>query len=273
VRGVDRRSEALNRDICSLATFNPTAIAVERVAEDDATLLDHTFASFTEASLLKDRDERVQIGHRLARMVGTDRVYAIDVRAPLAFDEVSTWAKANQRADEHQRELDTVIALAAKYRKAQSDQPISAVLRSLNTEPFPANDLYYEWLKYGGGKSWPGVKVATQWFERNAFIFARLRQIARPGDRIVVVYGIGHHFLLKHFIENSPGFRYVSPLPHLHISTTSSTLCSESASTPLLASLSSPRGCGGSTSPPVRCVRTCVSHYRQDVAELSVAVV
>ena len=62
----------------ALARFGPTAVAVERVAVDQATLLDHRWPQHAPEALLTNPDERVQIGYRLAVAAGVERVYAID---------------------------------------------------------------------------------------------------------------------------------------------------------------------------------------------------
>ncbi len=61
-----------------LARFRPTAVAVERIARDQSTMLDHRYPAFTPADLLTNADERVQLGYRLAHRLGLERVYAID---------------------------------------------------------------------------------------------------------------------------------------------------------------------------------------------------
>jgi Family of unknown function (DUF5694) len=199
----------------SLATFKPTAVALEERAEDEKTLNSRLFAKYTAAQLSTERDERVQIGCRLASQLKLSRVYAIDYWNGGGIDGIQAWAKANQREAELSVEINELKLLATDIQESQKTQTVAELLKRLNTPPFPGNDLYYRSLKYGGGKEWPGAAMAVNYFERNAIIFARLLKVAKPGDRIVVIYGAGHHFLLKHFIENTPGFEYVSPLPFL----------------------------------------------------------
>ena len=52
----------------------------------------------------------------------------------------------------------------------------------------------------------PGADLNGSWYLRNAKIFAKLAQIAKPGDRIVVTFGAGHCYWLRHFVRNTPGF-------------------------------------------------------------------
>jgi Family of unknown function (DUF5694) len=54
-------------------------------------------------------------------------------------------------------------------------------------------------LALGNQKKQPGADLNAAWYHRNAKIFAKLTQIARPGDRVLVVFGSGHAFWLRHF--------------------------------------------------------------------------
>lgn len=53
------------------------------------------------------------------------------------------------------------------------------------------------------------------WCLRNAKILAKLQQVAKPGDRILVVYGMGHNYWLRHFAKTVRGYRNVDPTPYL----------------------------------------------------------
>jgi hypothetical protein len=66
-------------------------------------------------------------------------------------------------------------------------------------------------IGFGSGDNQAGAELNARWYARNAQIFARLVQVARPGDRIVVVYGSGHAYWLRHFVETTPGFELVEP--------------------------------------------------------------
>jgi hypothetical protein len=53
------------------------------------------------------------------------------------------------------------------------------------------------------------------WYLRNAKIFAKLINVAKPGDRILVVYGAGHGYWLRHFAATTPGYTSVDVTPYL----------------------------------------------------------
>ncbi len=67
----------------------------------------------------------------------------------------------------------------------------------------------YSALRIGDGVSQSGAVLNARYYERNARIFGRLMQIARPGDRVLVVYGFGHGYWLSQFAASVPGYANV----------------------------------------------------------------
>jgi hypothetical protein len=53
------------------------------------------------------------------------------------------------------------------------------------------------------------------WYLRNAKIFAKLQSVTRRGDRVLVIYGSGHNYWLRHFAQSAPGSISVDPTPYL----------------------------------------------------------
>lgn len=210
----------------ALSRFRPTVVAVERVARDPSTLLDHRYPAFTPADLLADPDERVQVGYRLAHRLGLERVYAIDEQdrdgqpSYFPFEAVQTWAETHGRAETLGRMHAEVGALMTDLEQRQRTESVGRLLASMNTPERAASDhaLYMRMLALGGGDDQPGAVLNGRWYTRNAVIFARLMQVARPGDRIVIVYGSGHAFWLRHFVQTTPGYKLVEAGDYLPVS-------------------------------------------------------
>ena len=206
----------------SLAAFRPTKIMVERQS-DSPDLVDDRFAAFTPAALASERNETVQIGYRLARRLGLDRVHAIDEQPGpgepdyFPFDKVAEFAAANGLQDR----IDALMAKGAAITRATQTKMATASIAELlidhNDPERPASriDLYYGLLAIGDAQRQPGADLNAMWYLRNAKIFAKLVKAAAPGERILVVYGSGHNYWLRHFASSTPGFRNVDPLPYL----------------------------------------------------------
>ncbi|MEP6938275.1 MAG: DUF5694 domain-containing protein [Rudaea sp.] len=77
------------------------------------------------------------------------------------------------------------------------------------------NGFYAGLLEFGDGDEQPGSALLSAWQARNNAICARLMQLALPDDRIVVVYGSGHAFLLRRCVQDMPGFKLVEANAYL----------------------------------------------------------
>lgn len=209
-----------------LAKFRPTVIAVERVAKDQATMLDHRYPDFTPAALLKYPDERLQIAYRLANKLGLKNVHAVDEVAAegepdyFPMEAVQKWAEANGRADAIGALFGPVQAWASKLEQDQKTRSVSDLLAELNAPDHPIaiksmGEGYYRLLALGKGRELPGADLNARWYARNARIFAKLTQVVKPGDRVLLVYGSGHNYWLRHFASETGGFKLVEVGPYL----------------------------------------------------------
>ena len=90
---------------------------------------------------------------------------------------------------------------------------VSKILAELNDPAaISRNQSHYTLaLGLGQGNDWAGAELNAAWYLRNAKIYAKLMKIARPGDRILVLYGAGHNYLLRDFVRTTPGFMLVEP--------------------------------------------------------------
>jgi hypothetical protein len=206
----------------ALAAWRPTKVMVES-RSDSPDLVDPRYRDFTPAALASERNEIVQIGYRLARRLGLGSVHAIDEQPGpdepdyFPFGKVAEFAAANSL----QALLDALMAEGAAITRATQTKMATASIAELlidHNDPEGAAsriDLYYGLLAIGDAERQPGADLNAMWYLRNAKIFAKLVKAAASGDRILVVYGSGHNYWLRHFASSTPGFRSVDPVPYL----------------------------------------------------------
>jgi hypothetical protein len=205
----------------ALARFRPTKIMVERVAKTP-DLVDPNYASFTPATLRKTRDERVQIGYRLARQLNLPTVYAIDEQPGAGepdyfpFGKVAAFANANGQSGQLEATMAEGAAYVRSIGEGQKTKSIGALLAEVNAPSATGGiSSYYELLKVGGVEEQPGAELNAMWYLRNAKIFGKLMTVVKPGDRVLVVYGNGHNYWLRHLASETRGYRNVDPVPYL----------------------------------------------------------
>jgi len=217
----DRRQHELQLVADVLETFRPTKIVIEKIATK-ADLIDQDFGSFTPASLREDRSERVQIGYRVAHDLGLKHVYAVNEQPSDGEPDYFPYGKVQDYAKAHGQSpvLDALNARTAagveNFGKQQGSSSIAELLLQINGPTyFGGIESYYGMLAIGDTEQQPGAELNAMWYLRNAKIFAKLMTVAEPGDRILIVYGAGHAYWLRHFASETPGFRNVDPRPYL----------------------------------------------------------
>ncbi|WP_428407134.1 DUF5694 domain-containing protein [Hyphococcus sp.] len=217
----DERQAEITAVADALADFKPTVVAVERITEAPG-YLDPKYQAFTPEMLKENPDERYQIGYRLAKQLGIDRVYGVDEQPSdgepdyFPFDELMAHAAATGQSDVMQGEIAEIQAQMADFSAMQKDNSVADLLLMFNSDgPLSSPEFYYRTFFYDRGETQPGAELQAYWFMRNAKIFSKLVQVTKPGDRVVIVYGAGHKFWLDHFAENTPGYVLVDPAPYL----------------------------------------------------------
>ncbi len=214
------RQAELNALIQRLAAFQPTAIMVETESKRP-DLLDTGYMSFAPGDLASDRNEITQIAYRLAHELGIERVYGVDTREGeidfFPFDKVQAFESA-KGIDVTDAMIAQVQAEAADFAEAQKTETVSQLLARQND---PAqinamhNDFYYGLFEIADATDQPGAQLNYGWYARNALTFGKIAAATEPGDRVIVLYGSGHAYWLRHFAENTPGFSLVEPAPYL----------------------------------------------------------
>lgn len=221
----DVRTPAKQAELADVATrlarFNPNKIAVEAIA-DRPDLTTNKFDDFSAETLTKNPDERRQIAFRLAQKLGHKSVYGIDEQSDkidyFPFDRVQEYATSHGATPALEKMHAEVEAMLKKDEAAQKTTPVREMLARINeTKRIETDhaDFYYALLRLGDTTTQPGADLNGAWYLRNAKIFAKLTQIAKPGDRVLVVFGSGHCYWLRHFVRSTPGFVLVEPNDYL----------------------------------------------------------
>ncbi len=216
-----KRQEELADLANRLARFAPTAVAVESTAKrPDFT--DPGYEKFTAADLAKDANETTQIGYRLARQLGHKAVYDIDEQSETVdyfpFGKVQEFVEAHGQTGVLERLHADVQTDMAAIEETQKTQPVRLALARMNEPAYilHSNDaFYYTFLKMADARTQPGAELNAMWYMRNAKIFSKLTLTAKPGDRIVVIFGGGHCYWLRHLVEHTPGYQLVEPNEYL----------------------------------------------------------
>jgi uncharacterized protein DUF5694 len=200
-------------DIASaLAKFKPTKVVVESPARNGSADKVEKYHDYLNNKLADSRNEIVQIGFRLAQSMNLPEVWGIDVEADFPYEAVKKFADTHPPLGER---LDAMSAGVERMldglNRVLKNGTIAQGLRYMNepTRISEGNEFYSSMLLFGKGVEQPGLTLLDAWQARNNAICSRLVQLARRDDRIVVVYGAGHAYLLRECVREMPGYKLV----------------------------------------------------------------
>jgi hypothetical protein len=186
-----------------LARFHPTKIAIE--ASSDSPKID-MYRKYLAGKHELSRDEREQIGFRLAKELGQPTVFGIDIQGDFPFAPVQDYAKAHGR----DKELESLMAEVGKMVQENNEflksHSILQMMRHINSPESVRRDMagYAMFAHFGEEDDYAGAQLLTDWYERNMRIHTHLLNIIQPGDRVLVIYGSGHLGLLRQNVLSDP---------------------------------------------------------------------
>lgn len=197
-----------------LAEFKPTHIAIE-IPSKYQSGLDKRYLDYREGRYELSRNEADQIGLRLAAKLGLDAIYAVDWNdnPPGDIEKDYDWPSfANTHGLEDKLAAITDPVRASEFYIPLKDQSIITWMKQLNhpDQLAASHKLYFDIAMIGTGEEMPGANWVGTWYARNLKIFSRLVNLAKnPEDRVLIIYGQGHAYLLQQFAREAGAFRVI----------------------------------------------------------------
>ena len=209
------RQRQIEAVVDALAAWKPTRVAVEWPHKDQAKL-DQRYADYRAGRLHLEADETDQIGLRLAAKLNLPRVEAVDwneelpgadtdydwhVGAKLGHEEARFAALSDSKISRDQTELVRTHTVADFLRRINEPQYLADM-----------NRVYYDLALLGGPQINPGANWVGAWHARNLKILDNLIRLnAAPSERILLLIGAGHAYLLNEYAPDSYAFRLERP--------------------------------------------------------------
>ena len=232
-----KRQGELEQLVTLLEPFQATKIALE-IDDRFMSEVNENYQNYLKGTYELERGEGDQIGFRLAKQMGHQKLYGVDYwpKQNPFFPENFDWnlMDADKFAEEHnQQHLLTTIEdfypdgdvefheqedgrvwiIPKKYESL-----IDMYIRGNEPEGRRAEQqLYLRNARVGLGDQYPGANwLAHVWYARNLNIFVNLTRITESeDDRILLIIGGGHVFLVQQFLEDSGDYIVESPLKYL----------------------------------------------------------
>ncbi|NAS30678.1 hypothetical protein GTQ40_06820 [Flavobacteriaceae bacterium R38] len=204
----------LDTIIRRLKKFNPTKIAIEWTSKMQVKR-DSQYLEYKAGNFDLPRNETFQIGFRLAKELGHEKLYCIDNRPvmPEAIGEIEDIDKfadslgqseAFHRYDQENRRF---INYSSEIQK---NYELLDVIKLYNSEVYTKRSKQL-WttgmVNLGVYHDYAGTDLTGYWFERNTRIFANAANLVEDEEeRILIIYGAAHKWILDELFDNTPEF-------------------------------------------------------------------
>ena len=202
--------------VAHLAAFHPTKIILEETS--GTSHLEENYQAYRAGHFDLPPSENYQIGFRLAKSAALPRIFLTNARTDFDFDALVASAKAHGQ-------MDLVQAAEGVYTNAihttdiiQKNGTILEMYRYLNSdEQIRLNNSGYMFTaRVGANTDFAGAKLVAGWYLRSIEMYAQMTQIVSPDDRILILYGQGHAYMLRELIKASLDLTLVEASSYLH---------------------------------------------------------
>jgi len=213
-----KRQAQIEDIVARLARFHPTKVLVE--ADMGNPLYAERYRQYLAGTYALPANEVYQFGFRLAARSGNATIYPIDTDGPQLYTDKSPEASVMARylnANFTKVSDPTFDAFLARSDALERSGTYLDLFRYLNSDAaIRANASWYS-IFDGMGREADnaGAGYVAQWYVRNSYIFSNILSVIQPGDRVVVMMGQGHEYLLREFVRLNPNLIYVDPLEYL----------------------------------------------------------
>ena len=230
-----KRQREIKQLVKQLKAFSPTKIAMEVDFSRDAEI-NADYQGYLNGTYQLKRNEGHQIGFRLAKQLGHSKIYCVDYfrsskdnpifRGGIDSNLINTIDFAKKHNQEHlfgshPRDPGKVIVdeNGTVWIEPEKYEPIIDMLIRLNQPAWSraSQRAYLHDARVGLGDEYPGVNWLVHiWYDRNLKIFVNITRITESADdRILLMMGAGHIFLVQQFLEDSGDYIVESPLKYL----------------------------------------------------------
>lgn len=217
---VPHRQEEIRQLVDNLARWRPTKIVLE-LPRSDQDGLNKRYQRYLDGELELSAKEQDQIGFRLAEALGHTEVYAVDWNKSFPGERADydflAWAKENGEEDRMTAFVKMGQEKLDRQAKTMRQQSIVEWYLDLNQPEVREQDhqVYFDLATFGNNERNPGASWVGGWYGRNLRIFNNIRDVIEPRDRVLILYGSGHTFLLDRFFRESEAAEVVDPRPYI----------------------------------------------------------
>ena len=216
----------IQRLLTALAAFQPTKVVVEW-EPSRSERVNQTYRSFLQGEFKIDTlpNEVFQLGFRMAKMMGHDSIYLFDDKTPyigslagFSFEGLGEYANQYDKGffDRYESLIGDRYMHNKKLIESQNLYDNLLLRNSLEAGRVNAERMHMYELRVGIQKNWMGPDWLGRFYRRNIRMMANVLQFADTGkDRILIIVGENHKWILDDLFDYTPDFQVVSSYDYL----------------------------------------------------------
>lgn len=216
----------IQRILSALEKFEPTKVVIEW-EPSRSEKVNQVYRSFLQGEFKIDTlpNEVFQLGFRMAKRMGNDSIYLFDDKTPyigsledFTFEKLAEYANQNDSGffDRHEASISDRYLHNEELIKSQNLYDNLLLRNSPEATRVDAERMHMYEVRVGIQKNWMGPDWLGRYYQRNIRMMSNvLKSVDTEKDRILIIVGANHKWVLDQLFEYTPDFELVSSYEYL----------------------------------------------------------
>lgn len=217
--------QEIEKILAAFEKFQPTKVVLE-IEPEHKNKLNEKYRKYRLGSFSIDTlpNEIYQLGFRLAHKMGHDSIYLFDDQTPFIGSlENFSFGKFNEYATQNdssftQKYIPEIISNFSFNDSLLKSLPLYeriCLINSPQAQKINAQRMHMYEIRVGIGENWMGPDWLGHWYRRNIRMVGNLLKISDSGDRLLVIVGDNHKWVLEDLMNYTPDLEVQSAYEYL----------------------------------------------------------
>lgn len=222
----EENQKQIDNIIGAVSEFKPTKVIVEMRPEFKARY-NQMYGKYKAGQLSIDTlaNEIFQLGFKTAYKMNHDSIYFFDNQPDFigslegfTFEGFAQYADSADAGfyDIYKTLIIENFEYNEKLLKSQTLYDEIKLRNSPQMQTFNIERMHAFEIRAGIDDNWIGADWLGRWYQRNIRMMAHLLKIYEPDDRLLIVVGDNHKWVLEQLMNNTPDFEVVSSFEYLN---------------------------------------------------------
>lgn len=217
--------QEIERVLDAFEKFQPTKVLLEIEPKHKDKF--EIYRKYHSESLSIDTlpNEIYQLGFRMAHKMGHDSIYLFDDQTPFigslenfSFEKFNKYA-AQSDSTYTQKHIPEILSNFAYNDSLLKSLPLYerlCLINSSKAQEINAQRMHMYEVRVGIGENWIGPDWLGRWYQRNVRMMGNILKMSEQGDRLLIIVGDNHKWVLEDLMNYTPDLEVVSAYEYLN---------------------------------------------------------